>query len=262
MEPASRRQLSRRELSLALLASALLVAVALSASIRHSVLCDSGLSEDGEAAATLARQSLDARLLGVEQEAMENLLVVRRVVELLDGRFRSTDRALDALDGGAGPAPGHPAAPFAELYADAEKLAAEIDAAFDRADDDAFGRGARAPRGDGRARPAGDDWARPAGDDWERPPAGGGLAGLGDDRRGGGLGVDDAARLDDFAALRDASHVLDDVAPRGAPPDDAAASARCGEIQAEYGVLPSVSWGSAPPDAQREWRGLDCDARV
>jgi hypothetical protein len=56
--------------------------------------------------------------------------------------------------------------------------------------------------------------------------------------------------------------VLDDVAPRGAPPDDAAASARCGEIQAEYGVLPSVSWGSAPPDAQREWRGLDCDARV
>ena len=39
-------------------------------------------------------------------------------------------------------------------------------------------------------------------------------------------------------------------------------SARCGEIQAEYGVLPLVSWGSAPPDAQREWRGLDCDARV
>ena len=40
------------------------------------------------------------------------------------------------------------------------------------------------------------------------------------------------------------------------------ADARCGEIQAEYGVLPLVSWGSAPPDAQREWRGLDCDARV
>ena len=88
--------------------------------------------------ATLERQSLDARLLNVEQEAMENMILVRRVISLLDEKYGSTERALDAVDGGRGPIEGHPEASFSELYADAEKLAMEIDAAFDKVDDDVY----------------------------------------------------------------------------------------------------------------------------
>ena len=52
---------------------------------------------------------------------------------------------------------------------------------------------------------------------------------------------------------------LDDAVPA----DDAPrGEQRCGELKAEFGIVPSVSWGSAPPDAQTEWRTLDCDTRV
>ena len=64
--------------------------------------------------ATLERQSLDARLLNVEQEAMENMILVRRVISLLDEKYGSTERALDAVDGGRGPIEGHPEASFSE----------------------------------------------------------------------------------------------------------------------------------------------------
>ena len=241
----SGRRLSRGELCYAFGAAGLLVVLALSASIRHSVLCESGPAEDTEAAAHLARQALDARLLGVEQETLETRVLVGRVLAALDAELGSTDRALDARDGGGAPRAGDVAASFADLFADAEKLAGELDAALDRADDEAARRDPPPPA----PAAARDDWAFPAGaDDAARPVE---------------FEADDAARgpggLDDFSRARDAARYRDDP---GAAAEAESARARCELLAADYGVVPAVTWGDAPTDAQDEWRRLECDLLV
>ena len=265
----SDQRLSRKEVAFTGIAFLLVVVLVLSASIRHSVLCESGYVEDAEASLTLERQSLDARLLSVEQEAMENLLVVQRIIDGIDAKYSSTDRALLAIDGEAqGPVEGHPPGTLAELYTDAEKLAEEIDAAFDKIDDDVFDR--RAPAADpwrsaGEWGDAGqlDDWERPPRDEVDGPLGGGGGGGASPyapprDAFGASL-AQNLDALDDFSASREAQRKLDDAVPA----DDAPrGEQRCSELKAEFGIVPSVSWGSAPPDAQTEWRTLDCDTRV
>ena len=253
---AADRRLSRSELCFAVAAAGVLVLLIGSASIRHSVLCESGPAEETEAAAALARQALDARLLSVEQEAMENAILMDRVLDALDARYRSTERALDGL---ARPRPreGDVDADFAALYADAEKLAAEIDAAMDRADDDAFARGDRAPPPlDGLA---GGDWGLGGRvDDWDRADRGGADAPVDDFSLERPVG---AAPMDDFAAARDAAHVrVDDGAASNA--EDASTRARCELLAADYGIVPAVTWGDAPLESQDEWRRLDCDLLV
>ena len=41
--------------------------------------------------------------------------------------------------------------------------------------------------------------------------------------------------------------------------DDAADRARCAALRAAYAVVPGVSWGTAPAEAQTEWRTRGCD---
>ena len=76
-------RLRGRDLALAVGAAALLLVVVLAASIRHDAHCERGGEEDAEAAASLARQALAARLLSAEQEALENQLLVKRVAGLV-----------------------------------------------------------------------------------------------------------------------------------------------------------------------------------
>ena len=35
--------------------------------------------------------------------------------------------------------------------------------------------------------------------------------------------------------------------------------ARCAALRAAYAVVPGVSWGTAPAEAQTEWRTRGCD---
>ena len=72
--------------------------------------------------------------------------------------------------------------------------------------------------------------------------------------------VDDFARkreeeIDDFARKRDAGRAVDDAREA----DDAADRARCSALRAAYAVVPGVSWGTAPAEAQTEWRTRGCD---
>ena len=104
-------RLRGRDLALAVGAAALLLVVVLTASIRHDAHCERGGEEDAEAAASLARQALAARLLSAEQEALENQLLVKRVAGLV---------AEERVE----------AASFSDLYADADLLARAVDAYF------------------------------------------------------------------------------------------------------------------------------------
>ena len=208
-------RLRGRDLALAVGAAALLLVVVLAASIRHDAHCERGGEEDAEAAASLARQALAARLLSAEQEALENQLLVKRVAGLV-----VEERA--------------EAASFSELYGDADLLARAVDAAF--SEDLAA---ASAP---GWA--AAESWAAAPEENWAAPERDWAAA-------------EPEAEVDDFARQRDAGRAVDDV--RAA--DDAADRARCAALRAAYAVVPGVSWGTAPAEAQTEWRTRGCDAK-
>ena len=206
-------RLRGRDLALAVGAAALLLVVVLAASIRHDAHCERGGEEDAEAAASLARQALAARLLSAEQEALENQLLVKRVAGLV-----AEERA--------------EAASFSELYGDADLLARAVDAAF--SEDLAA---ASAP---GWA--AAESWAAAPEENWAAPERDWAAA-------------EPEAEVDDFARQRDAGRAVDDA--RAA--DDAADRARCAALRAAYAVVPGVSWGTAPAEAQTEWRTRGCD---
>ena len=208
-------RLRGRDLALAVGAAALLLVVVLAASIRHDAHCERGGEEDAEAAASLARQALAARLLSAEQEALENQLLVKRVAGLV---------AEERVE----------AASFSDLYADADLLARAVDAAF--SEDLAA---ASAP---GWA--AAESWAAAPEENWAAPERDWAAA-------------EPEAEVDDFARQRDAGRAVDDA--RAA--DDAADRARCAALRAAYAVVPGVSWGTAPAEAQTEWRTRGCDAK-
>ena len=208
-------RLRGRDLALAVGAAALLLVVVLAASIRHDAHCERGGEEDAETAASLARQALAARLLGAEQEALENQLLVKRVAGLV---------AEERVE----------AASFSDLYADADLLARAVDAAF--SEDLAA---ASAP---GWA--AAESWAAAPEENWAAPERDWAAA-------------EPEAEVDDFARQRDAGRAVDDA--RAA--DDAADRARCAALRAAYAVVPGVSWGTAPAEAQTEWRTRGCDSK-
>ena len=206
-------RLRGRDLALAVGAAALLLVVVLAASIRHDAHCERGGEEDAETAASLARQALAARLLGAEQEALENQLLVKRVAGLV------------AEERGE-------AAAFSDLYADADLRARAVDAAF--SEDLAA---AAAP---GWA--AAESWAAAPEENWAAPEQDWAAA-------------EPEAEVDDFARKRDAGRAVDDAREA----DDAADRARCAALRAAYAVVPGVSWGTAPAEAQTEWRTRGCD---
>ena len=208
-------RLRGRDLALAVGAAALLLVVVLAASIRHDAHCERGGEEDAETAASLARQALAARLLGAEQEALENQLLVKRVAGLV---------AEERVE----------AASFSDLYADAALLARAVDAAF--SEDLAA---ASAP---GWA--AAESWAAAPEENWAAPEL----------EEAWGL-AEPEAEVDDFARQRDAGRAVDDAREA----DDAADRARCAALRAAYAVVPGVSWGTAPAEAQTEWRTRGCD---
>lgn len=104
---------TRQELVFGIASCLMLVFVVVS--MRHSVNCDSD-NEELSLSSQLARQSLEARLLSVEQEAIENTIVVEKLL----GLFREEKPR------------------FAELYTDLDALSREITNAFQRTDDDLF----------------------------------------------------------------------------------------------------------------------------
>ena len=124
------------------------------------------------------------------------------------------------------------AASFSELYGDADLLARAVDAAF--SEDLAA---ASAP---GWA--AAESWAAAPEENWAAPERDWAAA-------------EPEAEIDDFARQRDAGRAVDDA--RAA--DDAADRARCAALRAAYAVVPGVSWGTAPAEAQTEWRTRGCD---
>ena len=126
------------------------------------------------------------------------------------------------------------AASFSDLYADADLLARAVDAAF--SEDLAA---ASAP---GWA--AAESWAAAPEENWAAPERDWAAA-------------EPEAEVDDFARQRDAGRAVDDA--RAA--DDAADRARCAALRAAYAVVPGVSWGTAPAEAQTEWRTRGCDAK-
>ena len=126
------------------------------------------------------------------------------------------------------------AASFSELYGDADLLARAVDAAF--SEDLAA---ASAP---GWA--AAESWAAAPEENWAAPERDWAAA-------------EPEAEVDDFARKRDAGRAVDDA--RAA--DDAADRARCAALRAAYAVVPGVSWGTAPAEAQTEWRTRGCDAK-
>ena len=208
-------RLRGRDLALAVGAAALLLVVVLAASIRHDAHCERGGEEDAETAASLARQALAARLLGAEQEALENQLLVKRVAGLV---------AEERVE----------AASFSDLYADADLLARAVDAAFSE------DLAAAAAPSTGWA--AAESWAAAPEENWAAPEQDWAAA-------------EPEAEVDDFARQRDAGRAVDDA--RAA--DDAADRARCAALRAAYAVVPGVSWGTAPAEAQTEWRTRGCD---
>ena len=206
-------RLRGRDLALAVGAAALLLVVVLAASIRHDAHCERGGEEDAETAASLARQALAARLLGAEQEALENQLLVKRVAGLV---------AEERVE----------AASFSDLYADADLLARAVDAAF--------GEDLAAASAPGWA--AAESWAAAPEENWAAPERDWAAA-------------EPEAEIDDFARQRDAGRAVDDAREA----DDAADRARCAALRAAYAVVPGVSWGTAPAEAQTEWRTRGCD---
>ena len=125
-----------------------------------------------------------------------------------------------------------PAASFSDLYADADLLARAVDAAF--SEDLAA---AAAP---GWA--AAESWAAAPEENWAAPEQDWAAA-------------EPEAEVDDFARQRDAGRAVDDAREA----DDAADRARCAALRAAYAVVPGVSWGTAPAEAQTEWRTRGCD---
>ena len=206
-------RLRGRDLALAVGAAALLLVVVLAASIRHDAHCERGGEEDAETAASLARQALAARLLGAEQETLENQLLVRRVAGLV------VEERVEA-------------ASFSELYGDADLLARAVDAAF--------GEDLAAASAPGWA--AAESWAAAPEENWAAPERDWAAA-------------EPEAEVDDFARQRDAGRAVDDAREA----DDAADRARCSALRAAYAVVPGVSWGTAPAEAQTEWRTRGCD---
>ena len=225
-------RLRGRDLALAVGAAALLLVVVLAASIRHDAHCERGGEEDAETAASLARQALAARLLSAEQEALENQLLVKRVAGLV---------AEERVE----------AASFSELYGDADLLARAVDAAF--SEDLAAAAAASTGWSGGELGPgwaaAAEAWAAAPEENWAAP-----------ERDWAAPERDWAepepeAEVDDFARQRDAGRAVDDAREA----DDAADRARCAALRAAYAVVPGVSWGTAPAEAQTEWRTRGCD---
>ena len=126
------------------------------------------------------------------------------------------------------------AASFSELYGDADLLARAVDAAF--------GEDLAAASAPGWA--AAESWAAAPEENWAAPERDWAAA-------------EPEAEVDDFARQRDAGRAVDDA--RAA--DDAADRARCAALRAAYAVVPGVSWGTAPAEAQTEWRTRGCDAK-
>ena len=126
------------------------------------------------------------------------------------------------------------AASFSDLYADADLLARAVDAAFSE------DLAAAAAPSTGWA--AAESWAAAPEENWAAPEQDWAAA-------------EPEAEVDDFARQRDAGRAVDDA--RAA--DDAADRARCAALRAAYAVVPGVSWGTAPAEAQTEWRTRGCD---
>ena len=215
-------RLRGRDLALAVGAAALLLVVVLAASIRHDAHCERGGEEDAETAASLARQALAARLLSAEQEALENQLLVKRVAGLV---------AEEAA----------PAASFSDLYADADLLARAVDAAFSEDLAAAAASPGWAAAESWAAAPE-ENWAAAPEQDWAAPERDWAAA-------------EPEEEIDDFARKRDTNRAVDDAREA----DDAADRARCAALRAAYAVVPGVSWGTAPAEAQTEWRTRGCD---
>ena len=125
-----------------------------------------------------------------------------------------------------------PAASFSELYGDADLLARAVDAAF--------GEDLAAASAPGWA--AAESWAAAPEENWAAPERDWAAA-------------EPEAEIDDFARQRDAGRAVDDAREA----DDAADRARCAALRAAYAVVPGVSWGTAPAEAQTEWRTRGCD---
>ena len=126
------------------------------------------------------------------------------------------------------------AASFSDLYADADLLARAVDAAFSE------DLAAAAAPSTGWA--AAESWAAAPEENWAAPEQDWSAA-------------EPEAEVDDFARQRDAGRAVDDAREA----DDAADRARCAALRAAYAVVPGVSWGTAPAEAQTEWRTRGCD---
>ena len=126
------------------------------------------------------------------------------------------------------------AASFSDLYADADLLARAVDAAFSE------DLAAAAAPSTGWA--AAESWAAAPEENWAAPERDWAAA-------------EPEAEIDDFARQRDAGRAVDDAREA----DDAADRARCAALRAAYAVVPGVSWGTAPAEAQTEWRTRGCD---
>jgi hypothetical protein len=126
------------------------------------------------------------------------------------------------------------AASFSDLYADADLLARAVDAAFSE------DLAAAAAPSTGWA--AAESWAAAPEENWAAPEQDWAAA-------------EPEAEVDDFARQRDAGRAVDDAREA----DDAADRARCSALRAAYAVVPGVSWGTAPAEAQTEWRTRGCD---
>ena len=126
------------------------------------------------------------------------------------------------------------AASFSDLYADADLLARAVDAAFSE------DLAAAAAPSTGWA--AAESWAAAPEENCAAPEENWAAA-------------EPEAEVDDFARQRDAGRAVDDAREA----DDAADRARCAALRAAYAVVPGVSWGTAPAEAQTEWRTRGCD---
>jgi len=221
----------------------MLLLLVLSMSIRHSVLCESGSVQESDAERSLGKQSFEARLLNVEQEAMENSMLIERVLRLLQKEYAGS-KPLE----------------FASLYADAGKLAVEIDAAFDKIDDDIFAKA------DAKAHEHELDDALPEvvslrDDDDDDDASSSSRRARHTSRRDDPLpaakkkGDDDERRPASAFAFEEGESLVGKSGPR-----DPADNERCAALAKAYNILPQISWGDAPNDVQLEWRALDCDA--
>ena len=126
------------------------------------------------------------------------------------------------------------AASFSDLYKDADLLARAVDAAF--------GEDLAAAAAPSTGWAAAESWAAAPEENWAAPEQDWAAA-------------EPEAEVDDFARQRDAGRAVDDAREA----DDAADRARCAALRAAYAVVPGVSWGTAPAEAQTEWRTRGCD---